>query len=225
MGEVAMEKKAKRKSYRKVQKNRYCYVLEACRKIDELDQSLVNNSTNIIYNLNNINIPRWKDLSKVQKVALFFNYVVDDSWYAITLRFSNEFMANCGNNSKVTDFIRRRINENFKNKLGYVPEYMFSIEFENGVLHVHGAIKPNNDLSKIEQILKTAAFSKKRYHTLPEQFKLRRRCIYNGRGWGRYVLKTCFRSEFDIYMCDAIIRRIAQTHGEFLRKLKGFKND
>ena len=228
MGEVVMEKKAKRKSYCKVRKNRYCYVLEACRKIDELDQSLVNNSTNIIYNLNNINIPRWKDLSKVQKVALFFNYVVDDSWFAITLRFSNEFMANCGNNSKLTDFIRRRINENFKNKLGYVPEYMFSIEFENDKLHMHGAIKPNNDMEKIKQILKTTAFSKKRYCTLPEQFKLSCKGIYNSRRWGRYILKTCYKSEFDIYICDPIISRIRQIYDNFMIKykfLKGIKHD
>lgn len=225
MGEVVMEKKKKIISNRKARKHQYRSILEACRKIDDLDQSLVYNSTNIIYNLNNINIPRWKDLSKVQKVALFFNYVVDDSWYAITLRFSNEFMSSCKNNSKVTDFIRRRINENFKNKLGYVPEYMFSIEFENGLLHMHGAIKPDNDLKKIKQILKTTAFSKKRYCTLPEQFKLSCKGIYNARGWGRYVLKTCCRTEFDIYMCDPIIRRIAQTHGDFIRKLKGFKND
>ena len=219
-----MEKKAKRNFSYKARKQQYSSILEACRKINDFDQSLVYNSTNIIYNLNNINIPRWKDLTKVQKVALFFNYVVDNSWFAITLRFSNDFMASSKNNLKITDFIRRRINENFRNKLGYVPEYMFSIEFENGLLHMHGVIKPNDDFAKIEQILKTTAFSKRCYHIFPEQFKLRSKRIYNSRGWGRYVLKTCFKSEFDIYLCDSIIRRIAQTHGEFLNKLKGLKH-
>ena len=228
MGEVAMEKKAKRKSYCKVRKNRYRSLLEACRKIDELDQSLVNNSTNIIYNLNDIDIPRWKDLSKVQKVSLFFNYVVDDTWNALSLRFSLEFIDKCCNNPKLTDFIRRRINENFKNRLGYVPEYLFSIEFKNGLLHMHGAIKPNNDIEQIKKILKTTAFSRKKLlHTLPEQFKLRCVVIDNPKGWGQYILKTCCKSEFDIYICDPIINRTRQVHNEFMIKyklLKGIKH-
>ena len=62
MGEIIMEKKAKRNFSYKVRKHKYSSILAACRKIDNVEQSLVNN-INIIYNLNNINIPRWKDLS------------------------------------------------------------------------------------------------------------------------------------------------------------------
>lgn len=217
-----MEKKAKRNFSYKVRKHKYSSILEACRKIDNVEYSLVNNS-NIIYNLNNINIPRWKDLSKIQKAALFFNYVVDDSWFAITLRFSNDFIINCYKNPKVTDFIRRRINENFRNKLGYVPEYLFSIEFDNGKLHMHGAIKPNNNIEQINKIFKTTAFSRKRKYLLPEQFKLCCKKIYNGRGWGNYVLKNCWCSNFDLYICEAIIRRINKCHKVFLNKLKKLK--
>ena len=222
-----MEKKAKRFFAHKVGKSQYKPILEACRKIDEIDHSLVNN--NIIYNLNNINIPKWKNLSKVQKVALFFNYVVDGSWYAITLRFSDKFVAGCIGNSKVTDFIRRRINENFKNRLGYVPEYLFSIEFSKGAFHIHGAIKPNNDIELIKVILKTTAFNKKYAQSLlPEQFKLCCKTIYDGRGWGRYILKNSNNPKFDIYLCVSIIRRIAKKYRELIAKqcvLRGGKND
>lgn len=196
-------------------------------KASKSGETLVNN--NIIYNLNNINIPKWKYLTKVQKVALFFNYIVDDSWYAITLRFSDAFIAGCSDNLKITDFIRRRINENFKNKLGYVPEYLFSIEFSKGTFHIHGAIRPNDDIEVIKKVLKTTAFSKKLHeNNLPEQFKLRCNMIYDAIGWGRYILKRRYYPTFDIYICTPLIRRIAQKHQEIITShhtMKGLQND
>lgn len=196
------------------------------KSISELSKSLVKN--NIIYNLN-INIPRWKDLTKAQKVELFFDYIVNDSWYALTLRFSDKFIAECIKNEKITDFIRRRINENFKNRLGYVPEYLFSIEFDNGTFHIHGAIKPNNDIEQIKTILKTTAFSKRNKHNhLPEQYKLRCILIYDAKGWGQYILKNRNHPKFDIYICTPITRRIAKKYHELITKqsiIKGWKND
>lgn len=204
---------------------------EACfasfKSLSELANSLVNN--NIIYNLNNITIPRWKELSKVQKVELFFNYIVDDSWYAITLRFSNDFIDRCFDNSKVTDFIRRRINESFKNKLGYVPEYLFSIEFSGGSFHIHGAIKPSGNIELIKNILKTTAFSKRHLQgSFPEQYKIRCIRIYDAKGWGNYILKNQHHPRFDIYICALITRKIAKTHRELMarqRILRGYRND
>lgn len=187
------------------------------KSLAELSKSLVKN--NIIYNLNNTNIPRWKDLSKVQKVGLFFNYIVDESWYAITLRFSDKFVAGCISNSKITDFIRRRINENFKNRLGYVPEYLFSIEFSKGSFHIHGAIKPDGNIDIIKKILKTTAFSKKSTHVyFPEQYKLRCVVIYDPKGWGRYILKNRNHPKFDIYICTPITQKIAKKYRELISK-------
>lgn len=184
----------------------------------ELSKSLVNN--NIIYNLNNINIPRWKDLSKVQKVEMFFDYIVDDSWYAITLRFSNDFIDRCIDNSKVTDFIRRRINENFKNRLGYIPEYLFCIEFAKGTFHIHGVIKPNENIELIKKILKTTAFNKKHtIHNLPEQYKLRFVMIYNPKGWGNYILKNRNHPKFDIYICREITQKTKKIYNKIWENL------
>ena len=197
------------------------------KKTSKSEETLVNN--NIIYNLNNINIPKWKYLTKSQKVAFFFTYIVDKSWYAITLRFSDSFAAGCSNNRKISDFIRRRINENLKNKLGYVPEYLFSIEFCNGTFHIHGAIKPNDNIEIIKKVLKNTAFSKNHQNNnFPEQYKLRCRTIYDALGWGRYILKSNKLPKFDIYICAAITRRIAQKYQELTslsNTMKGLQND
>lgn len=177
-------------------------------------KSLVYN--NIIYNLNN-NIPRWKELSKVQKVDLFFTYIVDDKWIAMTLRFSDAFVAKCVGRTKITDFIRRRINENFKNKLGYVPEYMFCLEFDQNYFHIHGVIKPDNDFDVIKKVLKASAFCNRKYQKIfPEQFKLKCAMLYRAKGWGNYILKHCDHKLFDIYLCLPIIRRIAHKYNELV---------
>ncbi len=186
------------------------------KSIAKSSKSLVNN--NIIYNLNNINIPRWKDLSKVQKVELFFDYIVDINWYAITLRFSDEFVRGCIHNLKITDFIRRRINENFKNRLGYVPEYLFCIEFDKTTFHIHGAINSNNNIDLIKKILKTTAFNKM-YLKLPEQYKLRCVMIYDAKGWKQYILKNRNHPRFDIYICREITQK---TKDIYNKRLKNF---
>lgn len=222
-----MEKKKNYKSSANYNESQSGTGFSSFKSLSELGKSLVNN--NIIYNLNNIKIPRWKDLSKVQKVSLFFNYIVDNSWFAITLRFSDKFVAGCIDNPKITDFIRRRINENLKNRLGYVPEYLFCIEFENGMFHIHGAIKPNGDIKTIERILKTTAFSKKyKHNTFPEQYKLRCVMIYDAKGWGQYILKNRYHPKFDIYICTPITKRIAKKYRELAMKqhnMKEYKND
>ena len=205
MGENLMEKKKNKKAY---QKQRYSNVLKACAAIDSMEFPLVNN---IIYNLNNINIPKWKNLTKVQKVAFFSVYIVDENWAAITLRFSFRFIENCSQVHKVTDFIRRRVNENFKNRLNYVPEYLFCIEFEKDNFHIHGVIKPENNLEIIKKILKTTAFGRNyTQNNMPESSKIKCDYIYNGSKWGNYILKSCTKENFDIYICLPVIRKIFQ---------------
>lgn len=177
--------------------------------------SILGNSLVNKYIINNINIPRWKNLSKAQKVSLSFKHIIDANWYAITLMFSNNFIARSINNTKKTDFIRRRINENFKNRLGYIPDYLFCIEFKNESFHIHGVIKPNEDIKLINKILKSTAFNKKyTQNTLPEQYKLRCTKIYESQGWEKYILKNLNHPKFDIYICNTMIKRIENKHRE-----------
>ena len=196
-------------------KHQYRTILRSCRKIAETELPLVNN---IIYNLD-IDIPRWKELTKVQKAAFFFEYIVDESWVAITLRFSNEFMRNCASKEKITDFIRRRLNMNLKNRLGYVPEYLFCIEFEADGFHIHGVIKPNGNLETIRKVLKITAFGRDyTKNLLPDSCKLRCKQVYNAPGWGHYILKRCNKSKFDIYICGRLIAQIRKKYSDLLAK-------
>ena len=209
-----MEKKENRKLLTNYVKSQCGTGFLSIKHCSKLSNSLVNN---IIYNLNNIYTSKWKELNKIDKVKLFFEHIVDSSWSAITLRFSEDLVAKCIYNTKITDFIRRRLNENFKNRLGYVPEYLFSLEFDNKMFHIHGVIKPDNNFDLIKKILKTTAFSKKnRGFHYPEQFKLRCRMIYNPKGWGRYILKKSYHPKFDIYICNPITRQIAKKYCELL---------
>lgn len=205
-----MAKKKKNTPFRCHKKQQYCHILRGCEQIDQVKLPLVNN---IIYNLKNINIPTWRNLTKVQKVAFFFEYIADKNWVAVTLRFSNNFIENCIQEDKKTDFIRRRLNENFKNRLGSVPEYLFCVEFKNNVFHTHGAIKPDDSIEIIEEVLKTTAFGKNyKKNPIPEKNKIMCKPIYDSQGWGRYVLKSCNHPNFDIYVCTPIIRKISEKY-------------
>lgn len=217
-----MEKMESFDSFNRFGKHQCQSILEACQKFIKTKMPLVNN--NIIYNLNNINTCKWKELSKVQKAVFFFDYIVDEKWVAITLRFSLKFMENCAHQPKLTDFIRRRLNENFKNRLGYVPQYLFSIEFTFDSFHIHGVIEPETNLDLIEKILKTTAFSRKyKQNSMPESCKLRCKQIYDAHGWGCYVLKRSNHPNFDIYICMPLIKRIRKRYHEVLNKKYSMK--
>ena len=210
-----MEKKKIKGSKEKAGKRQYQIVLNSCKTIDETALPLVNN---IVYNLN-ITIPRWKELTKVQKAAFFLQYIVDEKWFALTLRFSNEFMNKCTQQQKTTDFIRRRLNENFKNSLGYVPKYLFCTEFDSEGFHIHGVVKAENDLAIIQKTLKTTAFGRNyTKNPMPENCKIKCRKIYNPPGWACYILKKCNHQKFDIYISNQIITQIRQKYLNLLAK-------
>lgn len=191
-------------------KQQYATILRSCKAVDETDLSLVN-----VNNIYNLNIPRWKELTKAQKAAVFSKYIVDGSWVAITLLFSNEFMQNCARQPKLTDFIRRRLNENFKNRIGYVPEYMFCLEFKDDAFHIHGVLKCDNNLDAIKKVLKTTAFGRNyTKNPLPENRKVNCRRVYNSYGWGNYILKNCNNPWFDIYLSSPVRDMIRKKYGD-----------
>jgi len=219
-----MEKKENGYRYGGKTKQQYRHIMEACRIIDETELPLVNKVYNNINYINNIHIPRWKNLTKVQKAALFFGYVVDKSWAAVTLRFSNAFMENCAGRRKIADFIRRRLNENFKNRMGYVPEYMFCLEFKDKNFHIHGVIKPGDNLETIRDVLKTTAYGRNHVkNPMPENRKLQCVPVYDGGGWGNYILKCCNHPAFDIYISDRIKGMIRKKYRELRRKRYAIK--
>ncbi len=79
-------------------------LLQDCIKVYKIQESLVSNS-NIIYRVKTSFLPRWKDLTDLQKVSLFFEFFTDERWRTFTLCFSKDFVNNCKNYEKKADFI------------------------------------------------------------------------------------------------------------------------
>lgn len=201
-------------------KQQYRSVIQACKVVDETELPLVN----LISDIYSLNIPRWRELTKVQKVAVFSKYIVDGNWVAVTLRFSEDFMNNGTRRPKLTDFIRRRLNENFKNRLGYVPEYMFCLEFKNNAFHIHGVIKSGDYLDVIKRVLKTTAFGRNyTKNPMPEYCKVRCKQIDDSYGWGTYILKNCNKPWFDIYMSSPVRGRIRKKYADLRCKRRLIK--
>ena len=211
MGVLEMEKKAKRYYDYNVIKAQYMPWLESCKNIQKIEAPLVNN---IIYNYNTI-LPDWKYLNRVQKVAFYMAFVVDDTWHTLNLRFSLKFIEKNKNEPKLTDLIRRRLNQNFQNNLNYVPEYLFVIEFDENSFHIHGVINAQNDLDKIKRIFKTTSFG--RCYTknpMPENKKIVCKNITDKEGWTCYVLKENLGGS-NVYISSKITKvakKIGRAH-------------
>lgn len=206
-----MEKKKKHFYSYKPLKDQYEPLLESCKSILEKRGCLVNNS--IIYNLGNIYIPNWKYLNSIQKIALFFEYVVDKDWRAFTLRFSNDFIRKCNGVINKPDFTRRRINQNFINRLRYIPKYLFVLEDDGDSFHIHGVIQTQNNLETIKEILKLTAFGvKHRENPIPEGNKVRFKELDDKFGWACYILKRCRANNLNSYTSQEIIKSTREIY-------------
>lgn len=211
-----MEKKKKFFYDYKPLKDQYEPLLESCKTILKTPELLVNN--NILYDLSKTYIPNWKYLTSIQKIALFFEHVVNDTWQAFTLIFSNDFTQKCNLAENKSDFIRRRINQNFINKLRYIPKYLFILEGNESGFHIHGVIQTHNNIEAIKKILKLTAFGPKyKKSPIPESNKIRCKNLSDKLGWACYILKSHRQSKPDCYISQGIIKDTREIYQKIWR--------
>lgn len=143
---------------------------------------------NTTYN-NLIKHPRWKDLDKLAKVFLIFQYGQENGFLAITVDFSHEFSHKVQEQNNPEDFTRRRLNANLKRYLGFIPQYSFVLEdlAQNG--HLHGIIQPNLDKGKLRIALKRTFLGKNYRKSAINNHCVTIKPMWDAGGWLAYIFK------------------------------------
>lgn len=160
-------------------------------------------------------IPKWRDISAVQKLAFYLVYMKATDMWAVSLDFSKEFMKKFSHLTykKLKDVIRRRLNENFKNNLGFVPLYAFIIERKNTQLHIHGIIKLDGGQIKVaKQVMMITAFGSKYNKSDMKGYIVKIQILYNHRGWLRYMNKNPINALHSLYINTALLRLIKDNY-------------
>lgn len=138
-------------------------------------------------------LPRWRDLAQWLKLSILFRCVLNTQEYsAFTLRFSRAKIEKALKTSKNTlsDYLRRRISQSMKNKLGFVPEYLFGIHIDSSTsFHIHGIIKIEHNEKAIREALKLAAFGVNYQKQKIHRSILCFRELFSSVGWLRYIFK------------------------------------
>lgn len=143
---------------------------------------------NNIYN-NFIKHPRWKDLDKLVKIFLIFQYGQENGFYALTADFSHEFCQKLQKQNNPEDFIRRRLNANFKDILGFIPQYSFILEDLSKNGHLHGIIQPNLNKEKLKQVLKRTFLGKNYRKSAINNHCVKIKPMWDAGGWLAYIFK------------------------------------
>ena len=179
------------------------HLLERCENIQKTTTPIV--AHDLIPNYK-YKLTRWKDLQKEEKTYLIFKKIINDDYVAMTLRFSADFITNAYRRhkcqrSELIDFIRRRLCAGLKNKLGYVPSFLFVLEFDFPInakwigkespYHLHGVIKLTDaDIPKAKKAIKTVVFGVD-FKASPMDCRIVRfKRVWNTMGWLRYIIKN-----------------------------------
>lgn len=213
---ISLQKRQKKKQ------GKCCYSRFIARVIEYLTAPvpLVNNKTH-----QNVVIPKWRNITAIQKLAYCMHYMDTEGFFAITLDFSDEFRKKFGWQIYriLKDTIRRRINANLKNILGYIPPYAFIIEGKNLFLHVHGIIKiPKHQMKELEHALKTTAFGARYNKTKMREHILKMEALYHPRGWFGYMMKNPQTGAASLFISQELRRDIKNNYQKTLsiRNLK-----
>lgn len=133
---------------------------------------------------------RWKRIHETAQLFFSFMYAeVSGDFLAFTCLTSNDFQTRLRMSDSPADFIRSRLNPNFKNNLGYIPEYMFIVEYSPNA-HIHGIIKvPHDKKNKYKNIMKVTLFGSN-YRSSPlNSFIVKFSELNPAIGWLSYCLK------------------------------------
>lgn len=128
----------------------------------------------------------------------------------MTVDLSSEFIETLKEVKDKYVYIRRRLNVNFKNVLGYQPDYLFFLE-RRPQYRLHGIINfLSKDTNKIKNILKLTLFGK-RYKSSPmNKYIVSFKPLYHSLGWLGYCLKYRKISNFKTryYANDELKRKV-----------------
>lgn len=184
------------------------------------------NPSSLVYisNIKNNNIlpdTQWKRLNTITRLFYMFIYAENKSYYAINIRFSHKLLCKLETIDKKADFIRRRINANFKFKLGYKPEYAFILE-ENKKhnMHLHG-IMEIKDPEKTKHILKITCFGADYKDSTFNKYIYQYKVLYSAGKWCAYCLKGKFAKNKVILSYKS--RLLSQSTEQEYNKMKGFE--
>ena len=167
-------------------------------------------------------LPRWRDLAQWLKLSILFRCVLNTQEYsAFTLRFSRAKIEKALKTSKNTlsDYLRRRISQSMKNKLGFVPEYLFGIHIDNALsFHIHGIIKVGHNEKAIREALKLAAFGVNYQKQKIHRSILCFRELFSSDGWLKYIFKYKNYDEA-IYQSRTLSQKTQQFYENIRNKL------
>ena len=170
--------------------------------------------TNNIVNNKSL-IPKWRDVTAIQKVVYYMIYMTVDNRYSVTIDFSESFREKFNRNSykQLKDVIRRRLNENFKNNLGLIPFYAFIIENKNRDLHLHGIIElASHQVEEVKRVMKVTAFGVN-YKTSPmKNHIIHVSRMYTPRRWLQYITKKPRTANLSLYISNGLLKKIKNDY-------------
>ncbi len=164
---------------------------------------------------NKSKIPKWRDVTPIQKLAYYSVYINIPNRIALTLNFSNKFIHKFSHlpNKKLKDVIRRRLNQNFKNNLGIVPNYAFIIERKESNFHIHGIIElDSNQIELAKRTMKVTAFGVGFNKSPMKNNILDLQYIYNKNKWLCYMIKNHKNVINSLYISNGLLTSIRNDY-------------
>lgn len=159
---------------------------------------------------------KWRYLSNIGELFFIFSYAeFSKEFTAMSIDFSDDFEDKVKLADDKYGFIRRRLNGNFKNILGFIPEYMFILE-KSKKYHIHGIIKvPPKYEDKFKRVIKITVFGKDYKDSPKSRYIVDFRPLYHALGWLGYCLKKrnlkTFKTKY--YATDELKRKTKSYFG------------
>lgn len=151
----------------------------------------------------NYKYPAWDSLNYIDKLVLLGAYLNENNTYkAFTVVLSHRFRQLMKETESWADYVRRRLNVNFKNELGFVPDYMFVIEKSKKDLeHLHGVFEINvAHETTIRDVFKRTVFGIGYKQSDINRHIFKTDNLYDAPKWIRYCLKTGHITKEKVYM-------------------------
>ncbi len=234
------QKKRKRKRHSRRFIRFLCWFEHWYRLFDTLvsKTDLLNfNNIHKIINPETLNLPLWRNVSPTQRLALFLNCFVSNPSYSgivpFTLNVSHFFRDIYSDLTykEAKEELRKRIYDNFKSNLGYVPRYAFVIEDKNNQFHLHGVIEVNrNDpktYEKLRHALKLSAFGvgyeNEEIHK--HMLVIKKSYTQKGpRGWFLYMNKDNTAAD-SLFISQSLKRDIKAEYEVIYQKVQDYLED
>ncbi|MBQ7660017.1 MAG: hypothetical protein IJS26_04700 [Alphaproteobacteria bacterium] len=176
-------------------------------------------------NSHNNKYPIWDSLSYIDKLILLGAYLNGNNTYkSFTVVLSYRFRQLMKETDNWADYVRRRLNVNFKNTLGFVPDYMFVIEKSKKDLeHLHGIIEINSvPETTIRDVFKRTVFGIGYKQSDINRHIFKTDNLYNAPKWIRYCLKTGHITKGKIYMTSNLKNSVKALFVQNRIKYNGF---